>query len=68
MTEEDNTSVEEATVGEQDLLEEEMEKALKKEEQAKKLKAILFVMLPILLAFLIFTYYFLQMLEANKIA
>ena len=63
MTEEDNSDV-----TEQDLLEEEMEKALKKEEQAKKLKAILFVMLPILFAFLIFTYYFLQMLEANKIA
>jgi hypothetical protein len=63
MTEENNSDV-----TEQDLLEEEMEKALKKEEQAKKLKAILFVMLPILFAFLIFTYYFLQMLEANKIA
>ena len=62
MTEEDNSDV-----TEQDLLEEEMEKALKKEEQAKKLKAILFVMLPILFAFLIFTYYFLRTTEANKI-
>jgi hypothetical protein len=62
MTEEDNSDV-----TKQDLLEEEMEKALKKEEQAKKLKAILFVMLPMLVGFLIFTYYFLRMLEANKI-
>lgn len=51
----------------QDLLEEEREKVLKKEESAKKLKAILFVMLPLLIAFLIFTYYFLRMIEANKI-
>jgi hypothetical protein len=62
MTEEDNEHM-----GEQDLIEEEMEQALKKEEQAKKLKAILFVMLPMLVGFLIFTYYFLRMLEANKI-
>lgn len=63
MTEEDNVHIKE-----QDVLEEEMEKALKKEEQAKKLKAILFVMLPMLVGFLIFTYYFLKMIEANKIA
>ena len=62
MTEEDN-----AHMGEQDLIEEEMEQALKKEEQAKKLKAILLVMIPMLVGFLIFTYYFLRMLEANKI-
>ena len=62
MAEQDNSEIEE-----QDVSEEEMEKALKKEESAKKLKAILFVMLPLLIAFLIFTYYFLRAIEANKI-
>ena len=52
---------------EQDALEEEREKVFKKEESRKKLKAILFVMLPLLIAFLVFTYYFLSMIEANKI-
>ena len=42
-------------IGEQNVLEEEMEKHLQKEESAKKLKYILFVMLPMLVAFLIFT-------------
>lgn len=41
-------------MGEEDVLEEEMERALKKEESAKKLKVILFVMLPLLIAFLLF--------------
>ena len=52
---------------EQDALEEEREKVFKKEESRKKLKAILFVMLPLLIAFLVFTYYFLSMIEDNKI-
>ena len=60
--EQDNSDIEE-----QDLLGEEEEKALKKEESAKKLKAILFVMLPLLISCLIFTYYFLRAIEANKI-
>jgi hypothetical protein len=60
--EQDNSDIEE-----QDLLGEEEEKALKKEESAKKLKAILFVMLPLLISFLIFTYYFLRAIEVNKI-
>lgn len=51
----------------QNELEQEREKALKKEESARQLKAILFVFLPLLIAFLIFTYYFLRMVEANKI-
>lgn len=50
---------------EQDLSEE--EKALKKEESAKKLKVILFFVLPVLISFLILTHYVLQAIEANKI-
>ena len=61
--EQDNSDMKEPNI-----LEEEKEKALKKEESAKKLKAILFVMLPILITFLIFSYYFIKMVEANKIS
>lgn len=60
--EQDNLDMEE-----QDILQEEEEKAFKKEESAKKLKAILFIMLPLLIAFLIFTHYFLKTIEANKV-
>ena len=64
----DDQFLDNSDVREENILAEEIEKALKKEESTKKLKAILFVALPLVIAFLIFSYYFIRMIEANKIS
>jgi hypothetical protein len=46
--------------------EEEREKRLDREESARKLKAILFVFIPLLVGFLTFTYFFLNSIEEKS--
>ncbi|WP_341764319.1 hypothetical protein [Candidatus Tisiphia endosymbiont of Beris chalybata] len=44
----------------------EREKRLDREESAKKLKAIIFVVVPLLIAFLVFSYFFLNSIEEKS--
>jgi hypothetical protein len=46
--------------------EEEREKRLDREESAMKLKAIIFVVIPMLIGFLTFTYFFLNSIEEKS--
>lgn len=46
--------------------EEEREKRLDREESARKLKAIIFVVIPLLVGFLTFTYFFLNSIEEKS--
>ncbi|WP_425362632.1 RC1041 family protein [Candidatus Tisiphia endosymbiont of Hybos culiciformis] len=46
--------------------EEEMEARLDREESSRKLKAIIFVVIPLLIGFLTFTYFFLNSIEEKN--
>ncbi|WP_341761862.1 hypothetical protein [Candidatus Tisiphia endosymbiont of Thecophora atra] len=46
--------------------EEERESRLDREESARKLKAIIFVVIPLLVGFLMFTYFFLNSIEEKS--
>ena len=50
----------------QDETEEELERRLDREESVRKSRAVVFFVLPLLIAFLIFTHYFIEMIEENN--
>ena len=50
-------------IGEESILEEEWESYLRHKEQRKKLKAIMFCALPLIIVFLVCAYYFISMVE-----
>lgn len=63
---EDNSGVD-VTANELNIeTEEEREKRLDREESARKLKAIIFVVIPLLVGFLIFTYFFRNSIEEKS--
>lgn len=50
----------------QDETEEELARRLDREESVRKSRAVVFFVLPLLIAFLIFTHYFIEMIEENN--
>ena len=50
-------------IGEESILEEEWESYLRQKEQRKKLKAIMFCALPLIIVFLLCAYYLISMVE-----
>ena len=50
----------------QDESQEELERRLDREESVRKSRAVVFFVLPLLIAFLIFTHYFIEMIEENN--